>query len=248
MNTDFYQTRMGELDVVVARHAQADAIDGAVVLCHGFGAPGTDLVPVSVEIFQHLPQLKNVLFVFPAAPLTIEPGFDGRAWWPIDMDLLQRMIEAGEFRDLGESKPERLERSRDLIEEVIAQCCESFSLERKQIVIGGFSQGAMLTTHVMLKSESPLGGLVIWSGALINESEWRRLVADQSAIPIVQSHGRTDPILPMVGAEALRELLVGGGFPVQFIAFDGPHTIPPQAIEAAAELIGEVLGKPATKE
>jgi phospholipase/carboxylesterase len=55
-----------------------------VVLCHGYGAPGTDLVPFGPELLEHSPSLaERVQFLFPEAPLSLEElGMpEGRAWW-----------------------------------------------------------------------------------------------------------------------------------------------------------------------
>lgn len=241
MNTDFYQTVMGGLDTIVARHKQAQEIAGAVILCHGFGAPGTDLVPVSDAMYQLAPNLRDVLFIFPAAPLQIDPSFDGRAWWPIDMEKLSQLMMTGEFRDLTHSRPERLDEVHQLVKSVVLESCEQFSIQPEQVVVGGFSQGAMLTTDLMLRSGLPLAGLICWSGALINQKEWADAAANREPVPVFQSHGRQDPILPFAGAEALRDLLVAAGFPVDFLAFDGEHAIPTECMAGAANLIAASL-------
>ena len=89
------------------------------------------------------------------------------------------------------------------------------------------------------------GGLIIWSGTLLNEKVWKEKTADRSAnhrFPVVQTHGKLDPILPFVAAEWLRDLLMGAGFKLNFQSFNGPHTIPPVGIELAAELIVKSAG------
>ena len=59
-----------------------------VILCHGYGASGADLVPIGEELLDQIPALQDrIQFIFPEAPLSLDqlglPG--GRAWWPIDM-------------------------------------------------------------------------------------------------------------------------------------------------------------------
>src|SRR6478752_1983208 len=64
----------------------------AVVLCHGYGAPGTDLIGLAEPLLSNdLGSAgEKTVFIFPAAPLDLAgqgiPG--GRAWWPIDLDRL----------------------------------------------------------------------------------------------------------------------------------------------------------------
>src|SRR5438552_18316161 len=76
---------LGGLDAVITGGSDGNGGgDGPViVLLHGFGAPGDDLVPLA-EVFAH--GLPGVRWVFPAAPLELPMGFgDARAWWMIDM-------------------------------------------------------------------------------------------------------------------------------------------------------------------
>src|SRR5438093_7142924 len=78
-----------------------------VVLCHGFGAPGSDLVPIGEELFERRPELaESVEFYFPAGPLSLEQYgmFGGRAWWHIDMEELVSAVQRGTLRLLRERR------------------------------------------------------------------------------------------------------------------------------------------------
>jgi len=81
-----------------------------VVLCHGFGAPGTDLVPLGQMLLRQPKLSGSVQFVFPEAPLSLESqGMpEGRAWWSIDMHRLQMAVALGNFRDLSKDSPPEL--------------------------------------------------------------------------------------------------------------------------------------------
>ena len=241
MISNFRKTRYGQLDTVVASHGEAgDLVTGVVVLCHGFGAPGTDLVPIAEEWFGSIPEFKGVRFVFPAAPLELDPAYDARAWWEIDIERVQQLMETGDFRELRNSQPPRLAVCREMVEQLIAEVAKQWDVVPGQIVVGGFSQGAMLTTDLMLNAPCPLGGLICWSGSLISEHQWRAAASANVKTSVVQSHGTLDPILPFAGAEALRELLVENGYQVEFVPFQGQHAIPPQALTAAGQLIRRV--------
>src|ERR1700722_17433307 len=70
-----------------------------VVLLHGFGAPGDDLV--SLWRTPRVPAATR--FIFPEAPRELGPGYmGGRAWWMIDMARLQQAIARGDARDSDE--------------------------------------------------------------------------------------------------------------------------------------------------
>src|SRR5271154_4029215 len=67
--------------------------EAVIVMTHGFGAPGDDLVPLRDELLGMKPSLKKCRFIFPAAP--VELGGGARAWWMIDSDTIAR-LQSGE--------------------------------------------------------------------------------------------------------------------------------------------------------
>lgn len=196
--------------------------DGPViVLLHGWGAPGDDLVPLGQEIDAP----RGTRYVFPEAPLPLPMGFgDSRGWWMLDLEKRQREIAAGRARDLSRKVPEGLAEARA---KVIALFDE---LERrkgaKQIVLGGFSQGAMLACDVALHIGKPLAGLVMLSGTLLAADEWTPLMPKRKGLRVFQSHGSADPLLPVFMAEQLRDLLMQAGLFVEWVGFRGGHEIP----------------------
>ena len=235
--------KIGDLDCVIVQHKNCQSPKAVVILCHGFGAPPTDLVPIAAEFISLGGAMADVVYVFPAAPIELDPLFDSRAWWHIDMEKLQQLMMAGETREMKGESPEFLPERRASIIKVIDDCRETYSLPSSKIILGGFSQGSMLSTDVALHYEQLLGGLIVWSGSLINEATWTRQAKEQSSLTVVQSHGRLDPILPMTGAEDLRSMLQETGHTVRFCEFAGQHSIPQDAIHLAVQMVNEVASK-----
>lgn len=216
-----------------------------VVLCHGFGAPGHDLVPIGDELFDLCPSLADsVEFIFPTAPLSLEHfGFQGgRAWWHIDMNELIGAIEHGNLRILRDRRPEGIDEARDSLIGMLEEVRQKFSLPCSRFVLGGFSQGSMLAVETALHWSEPPGGLCLWSSTLVSEAQWRTNLARLKGLPVVQSHGHQDPILPFAAAVSLRDLLIEAGANVNFLEFDGPHTITLAGLEALAALLERLLG------
>ena len=212
----------------------------AVVLCHGFGAPGTDLVPIADELFDLRPELtESVEFFFPAAPLSLDQFgmFGGRAWWHIDMEELIGAVEHGNLRILRERRPDGMTEARDLLLALIDQVRQQTGLPLSRFVLGGFSQGSMLAVETALQLPEPPGGLCLWSSTLVSEADWRPLATRLRGVPIVQSHGRQDPILPFAASLWLRDLLIEAGALVDFIDFQGPHTITLAGLERFADML-----------
>ena len=171
----------------------------------------------------------------PEAP--IELGFGGRAWWPLDMARLQeRFSKSGAERLIAEV-PAGIDEARAAVLELLAVLERDFSAPPAQTVIGGFSQGAMLATDVVLRSDRPFGALAILSGTLISHDEWLPLMGARTGLPVLQSHGRADQVLPFELAERLRDELKQAGLPVEFVPFNGGHGIPSGVLTGLTQLI-----------
>ncbi len=207
-----------------------------MVLFHGYGAPGEDLVPLS----RVMRAPEGTRFAFPAAPLSLPMGFgDSRAWWHIDVMALEQAMARGEHRDMSKSVPEGLPEARALATATVEALVDE--LGPSHLVLGGFSQGAMLALDLAFHSQRPLAGLALMSGTLLCEDEWRAKAPARKGLKVVQSHGRLDPLLSFEMAERLRELLTEAGLDVSFIPFRGAHEIPPTVLAGVEELLAEVL-------
>jgi phospholipase/carboxylesterase len=199
-----------------------------VVLLHGFGAPGEDLVPFGSAL--GLP--RDVRFLFPAAPLSLDDQgmFGGRAWWHIDMERLQLAIMTGQLRDLSGEVPEGMPAARERVLALLDEVERTLGAAPERTILGGFSQGAMLACDVALRAERQLAGLVLLSGTLLCEHEWRPLMPRRRGLRVFQSHGAVDPLLPFALAERLRDALVEAGVDLDWVAFRGGHEIPPAVL------------------
>lgn len=237
--------RIASLDcVVVGPRLEQIQPELVCVLCHGFGAPGDDLVPLGVEFLNHEPALiDRVQFVFPAAPLSLAAqGLpDGRAWWHIDMMELQRAIETGQLRDLREANPPGLDQSRELLQGLVTQLTTDLQLPNSRVVLGGFSQGSMLATDLTLHLGDKPAGLIIYSGTLLNSQTWKSLADSCKGLKILQSHGRSDPLLPFVLAEELRDMFQKSEADIEFHPFPGMHTIPQIAFNATTRFLMSLI-------
>ncbi len=216
----------------------------AVVLCHGFGAPGDDLVPLG-ESLAAAPGLSKVRFYFPEGPLSLGgPYGGGRAWWMIPPERLLAMQRGRLDPSLWrKEKPDGLAPARKALQTFVDRVQRETGLPFSKLVLGGFSQGAMVTCDLALRLEEPPAALLQWSGTLLCEDEWKARAQKRKGLRVLQSHGREDPILPFENAEALRDLLTQAGLSVDFLPFSGGHTIPPGALAKAAALMGSLAAQ-----
>lgn len=163
-------------------------------------------------------------FVFPQGPdvaARTDGAPAGRAWWPLH---LPSYIPPGQsLPDLSQIKPEGLKDAASLVEDLIE------ALQRDPggpIVLGGFSQGAMVASEVAFRSDVKLRALVLLSGTLVDEASWEHHFDRRRGIPVFLSHGRADTTLPFAAAERFRLKLEASGVKVTWCPFDGGHEIP----------------------
>lgn len=194
-----------------------------VLLLHGFGAPGDDLVPLADAL--NVPA--GTRFVFPEGPLSLSfgPG-NARAWWLIDMARIAQDRAAGRVRDLSQDIPKGLAPVRETMLSFLKEIEQKLDADPKKTVLGGFSQGAMLSCDLLLHTDRPYAGLVQLSGNILAQPIWGPLLPKRKGLPVFQSHGVQDEILPYIGAERLRDTLAHAGLSVEWHNFRGGHEIP----------------------
>lgn len=234
-------TKLGELQCqVVDALPEGARPQLAVLLLHGYGAPAEDLVPLGAELLSQRPALAaGTRFIFPGAPLQL-PGMPGaRAWWHLPPELFQ--ARGRDWERYAELPIEGLAGSRRALLGAVEAVGAGMGLPLGRIVLGGFSQGAMLATDVALRLEEPPAGLAVLSGNLIMKADWKARAERRQGLPVFQSHGEYDDILPFSRGQALRELLQAAGLPVQFVPFEGPHAIFPEVLDGLADFLVQRL-------
>lgn len=240
------RTTIAGLEVRVLQDAEGPP-SAAVIFCHGFGAPGDDLVALQAELVALEPALAQARFYFPAAPLSLG-GFgwgDSRAWWMIDLEALAS-LQQGEpeaLRAYRRVEPEGLAAARAALKKLVLDVATQTGLPLGRILLGGFSQGAMLATDVALRLEEAPAGLAILSGTLLIEDQWRVRAVSRAGLPVFQSHGRQDPLLSFGAAEALRELLAAAGLTVEFHPFDGGHGLDAGVVARLATFVRKAVAR-----
>ncbi len=236
------RTLYGSLDCIVIDGGPSPKI--LVVLCHGYGAPGTDLASLAFEWITLLGEdAGDFRFVFPAAPQTLaEMGMpDGRAWWPINMAQLAQHVQSSSFAELHTAVPPGIDAARQTLCESIAAMKTDMDASAAPLVLGGFSQGAMLTLDTALRGTiDPPALLILFSGTLVCQSEWTASLSRLTHTRVYQSHGTVDPILPYTSAVELSRFLTAADIEKKFHSFRGGHTIDGESLEQTAQWMNDV--------
>lgn len=202
-----------------------------VILFHGYGADAADLAPLS----QELSLSKDCNWLFPEGFLEVPIGwnYSGKAWWPVNMEELQKAQLTGVTRDLSQGTPHGMDKAMEKVKVLFQQ----LKVPWNKIILGGFSQGAMLATELYLSApETPLG-LIILSGTCLHSEKWREQAKQRVGKVFFQSHGEQDQILSIKGAQKLETILTQSGMKGRLIRFSGGHEIPPKVLQEMAKYI-----------
>ncbi|MDZ4851337.1 MAG: lysophospholipase [Pirellulaceae bacterium] len=233
------QEQVSNLNATIIKPHSTIVPTEMIVLCHGYGAPGDDLVGIADPLIRELQKKqRNPILVFPEAPVDLEdygmPG--GRAWWPLNMARLMELAAKNDFSEMRSEVPPGIDDARSMLVEFTQELMNRFSIDEAKLTLGGFSQGAMLAVDAALRGlDKAPAHLAVMSGALICEPIWRAAAGRLETMKVIQTHGRFDTILPIQTGRWLNSLFRDSCRQATFHEFDGPHTIPMQAIEMIAE-------------
>jgi phospholipase/carboxylesterase len=190
-----------------------------VVLLHGYDGFAKDFSPFAPSL--GLP----LHYVFPESALRAATSTrGGNAWWPADDEGRREAQRTGQPRDLSSFIPDGLDGARAALSRLLDEIGSSGG--PRPLVLGGFSQGAMLACDFAVRCDRPLAGLVLFSGARICGDAWSPLFSTRRGLPVFMSHGRSDGDLSFAAADRLRADLVAAGLEVTWVPFDGGHEVP----------------------
>lgn len=191
-----------------------------VVLLHGYGSDGNDLIGLAPYWRQIFP---DALFVAPNGPHACDINPQGFQWFPLD---LSREI----------SRLTGSEAARPSINAFLEDLWAETGLGPEDTILGGFSQGAMMALDVGFRMEKPLLGIVAFSGGVIDPDNVGAHI--KSKPPVCLVHGAEDDVVPVsmsvVGGEALKK----SGIDVSVHVSPGAgHTIAPDGLQVAGEFL-----------
>ncbi len=210
------------------RHAPKSGVTkSVVVLLHGYGADGEDLLGLADPLAPHLP---DTLFVAPDAPERCAGNPFGRQWFPIPR--LDGSTEA--------QQAEGLERAAADLNAYLDALLEETGVSPSKLALLGFSQGTMMSLYVAPRRDAALAGVAAFSGRLMAPE---RLKAEAvSKPPVMLIHGDADPMVPFSEMAAAGDRLVEAGFEVYGHVMRGTgHGIAPDGLQMALTFLRERL-------
>jgi phospholipase/carboxylesterase len=197
------------------------------LLLHGYASSPRDWLPFTATV--HLPG--GGRFIFAEGPEETRPPdgpVGGRAWWRFDLASYRPRGEA--LPELSRAAPEGLLRSARTIRTLMGEVRERLGSRPGQTVLGGFSQGAIVSSEIAFQSDEPLRALIILSGSFVDEAAWTQGMPARRGLPVFVAHGRRDDVLRFDAAERLAKTMEQAGLRVTWVPFDGGHEIPASVV------------------
>lgn len=195
-----------------------------VVLLHGWGADGADLLPLAPALVAQ--DSGDAVFV-PDAPYVCSANPFGRQWFELTDPA------AG----LGRNAAACLEAAA-LIAAMLDGLSAELAVSSDQIVLGGFSQGGMVALTGGLSYTQPLRGLFCLSGAWLTSDQAAQQPTD---LPVFLAHGGADPVVPVsCMAQAASDLQAAGFHPQTLRRETMAHGIDPQTTDSLAGFISSL--------
>ncbi len=190
-----------------------------IIMCHGYGADGNDLIGLA-------PHWQNILpaaaFVAPNGPQRCDNSPMGYQWFPIsrmDPEELAKGIES----------------AAPLLDAFIDEELERHGLGPDQLALVGFSQGTMLSLHVGLRRSVAPAAIVGFSGTLALPDKMDEITARP---PVLLIHGDQDDMIPAAATFGSASALGAADVTVQWHISHGiGHSIGPDGVAIAGKFL-----------
>jgi len=196
-----------------------------VILLHGLGADGNDMIDLAPAFARNLP---DAHFISPNAPFPCDMAPFGFQWFSLVSYTPDAMFEGAKIAE-------------PILNNFIDEQLERFGLEDKDLALVGFSQGTMMSLHTSIRRKKPCAGVLGYSGALLDYEPLADIVLSKPPVCLV--HGMADPVVPFAALEYAYQGLNAVDIPVEQHARPMlPHGIDPEGIEIGRKFLKRVFG------
>ena len=196
----------------------------AVILCHGYGGDGKDISILAGYWRSYLP---DTIFICPDAPEKCDASPSGFQWF-----------------DLMDQTPEQI-LSKSLVAEIklnklIDEVKEKNNLSADQIVIGGFSQGCMISLQTGIKRKDKINSIIGYSGRIIDTEHLDKNIVSRPNIILM--HGDIDQVVPIDGLLEAKNFFSKNNYEIETQIFKNcEHRIPTEGSSLGLQFIKKHL-------
>jgi phospholipase/carboxylesterase len=206
--------------------ASGDAPRQAVVLLHGYGSDGNDLIGLGQMWAAAFP---DALFVAPNAPAVCADNPAGYEWFPLPRE-----------RPVVDRRPDSAAKVRPVVIQFLDDLWAQTGLGPEQTVLAGFSQGAMMALHTGLSLDRRLAGILAFSGALLPPEGFPQ--AETLRPPVALVHGEFDEVVEAINSRQAKATLEAAGYDVSLHVSPGiGHSISTDGLQFASEFLARAF-------
>jgi phospholipase/carboxylesterase len=199
-------------------------VERLVILLHGYGADGNDLIGLAGV---WAPLLPHTQFAAPNAPSPCEQNPYGFQWFPIGRLDPQIMITGART-------------AAPLLDKYIDTQLAKHGIDESRLALVGFSQGTIMALHVGLRRTRQLAGIVGYSGALAGAEALSGEIKTRP--PVLLIHGDADPVVPVYAMTMALNGLKAAGIAVEtHVAAGIGHGIDEMGVELGGRFLQRVL-------
>ena len=200
------------LNTIVLEPLSKNKPKNAVILCHGYGGDGNDISILANYWRAHLP---DTTFICPDAPEKCAASSSGFQWFDL-MDQTPEQVLAKSL--VAENK----------LNKFIDEAKEKNNLSADQIIIGGFSQGCMITLQTGLKRKDKVNSVLGYSGRIIDTGHLSKNIM----------HGDLDQVVPIDSFLEAKEFFGKNNYEIETKIFKNcEHRIPTEGSSLGLQFI-----------
>jgi phospholipase/carboxylesterase len=212
--------------VIHERGPQQEPVQSLVILLHGLGADGRDLIDLADYWGDVVPHTK---FVSPDAPEPCDMAPTGRQWFSLQ-DWSFKAMEHG------------AQNARPVLDAFIDSQLAKYNLKAGQCGLMGFSQGAMMALYTAPRRDDRLAGVLSYSGLMLGGDDLLNNDDRIQKSPVHLMHGEQDDLVPFNAWHDAWQKLKKAGFSVSGRSIPGlGHGIDPEGIHEGGRFLKDVL-------
>jgi phospholipase/carboxylesterase len=195
-----------------------------VILLHGLGANGQDLIDLARYWERALP---DTIFLSPDAPFACDMAPYGYQWFSLQSWSPQSILKGAQ--DVTSAL-------QDYIYEMLAK----YDVPPSKLALAGFSQGTMMSLYAAPRMKDKIAGVLGYCGALVGAETLGDLNIHK--IPVHLIHGDMDMVVPLAAYHMAKAALDSNGFEVSGGITKGlPHSIDEAGITSGGSFLAKIL-------